>query len=99
MSLSDPEVDRLSPSTNPPIHAPSPAPKPASRGKEIKVKRGVLLSDDETEEFAKKNVKRSKKGKGRAILGSDDEDVDQSLGGMMDLDDSSFIFMLERNFH
>ncbi|KAF8513181.1 DNA polymerase subunit Cdc27 [Hysterangium stoloniferum] len=86
MSLSDSEDDRPFPSTKRRLSTPLPVSKPSSREKGVRVKRGVLLSDDEYEKVVQE-IKSSKKGKGRALV-SDNEDVDPSLRAMMDLDDT-----------
>lgn len=88
MSLSDSEDDNPSPKTKARTSA-SPALRTASRIHGVKVKKGVLLSDDDEEsaqEVTLKAVKR--KGKGRASFAEEEEEEeDPSVRAMMDLDD------------
>jgi DNA polymerase delta subunit 3 len=90
MSLSDSEDDNHSPKTKvrtpaSPLHS-----RPPSRANGIKVKKGVLLSDDDEDsaQEMKPKMTAKQKGKGRAQVAEYEEaEVDPSLRAMMDLDD------------
>ncbi|KAF8532185.1 DNA polymerase subunit Cdc27 [Gautieria morchelliformis] len=91
MSLSDSEDDNPSPKTKirtsaSPLHS-----RPPSRVNGIKVKKGVLLSDDDEDSPQEMKPKKAVKqmGKGRAQVAEDEEvEMDPSIRAMMDLDDS-----------
>jgi len=101
MSLSDSEEDEEdnnpAPKTKPRTSTSPLLPKPASNTEQgVKVKKGVLISDDEDEDIQKVKPKPSRlKGKCRAVV-SDEEDAGRSVRAMMDLDDCSWPQILTR---
>lgn len=92
MSLSDSEDNNPSPKTKPRVSASSLPSRPSSPGNGIKIKKGVLLSDDEEESPQKVKSKAviKQKGKGRVSVAQEEEEDEDGVGpstrAMMDLD-------------
>jgi DNA polymerase delta subunit 3 len=90
MSLSDSEDDNP-PKIKPRISTSPPPSRPSSLANGVKVKRGVLLSDDEEEspQRVKQKAATNQKGKGRVSVAHEEEEEEEdiSVKAMTALDD------------
>ncbi|KAF8575231.1 hypothetical protein K439DRAFT_1641573 [Ramaria rubella] len=85
VSLYDSEDNKPSPPVKRRISTSSSGPSSNVDG--VKIRNGVLFSDDEEE----LKPKVARKGKGRVLVSDEEEDNDPSVRAMMDLDDSKVI--------
>lgn len=88
MSLSDSDDESIPAKTKTRTSATPVSSRPPSRASGVKVKRGVLLSDNDDESVDEAKPKTAKrKGKGRASVAEREEEIDPSIKAMMDIDD------------